>query len=187
MAEVSTEVKQSVLDEKVCTCIAPKFDFNLPKQKLKFIRDKGDVILDDSGKIIRVELDEAEKNGQTPPAQRARGHRKGVLMAFLDPDDEEKVCIGYSVCHKNDRFDYRKGNHIPGLGIFYALNKAKKHRDTTLYIVSTRKEDRQVSKSFIKIPQSIVSDLQAFIHVCNSYYKDRKLPEWAIDFADLAE
>lgn len=166
--------------------IPGQIEIALPHQKLEFVRSKGEAIKDENGNIVRIELEEGQEgNGQTLPAQRARGHRKGVLLAFVDPNDEEKVCIGYSVCHKNDQFDYRKGMRIEGLGTFYALNKADKHRDTSSWVISTTKEHRQLPKTIIKIPQTISDQLQHFIYRCSCYYKDKELPPWAVQFAQL--
>lgn len=156
---------------------------NYPYQKLEFVRTKGEVIRNEDGHIVRADVEGSELNAQTLPALRTRGHRRGVLLAFVCPADETKVAIGYSVCHKNDRFDYRRGSHIEGLGTFYALHKADKHIETTRFMISTSPDHRQLPKTVIKIPQTIARDFQNFIYRCSKYYKDKVFPQWAVDFA----
>ena len=108
------------------------------------------------------------------------------MLAYLDPNDENQLCIGYSVCHKNDRFDYRKGFHLNGIGIQFAINKADKHKTSSDFIISTRTEDRQLPKTIVKIPQSIAESLRHFIYRCSRFkmYAGKQFPEWAINFAN---
>lgn len=146
----------------------------MPYQKLQFVRTNGHAIKDPHGGFIKNE------DGSI---KRSKGHRRGVLLAFVDPQDAEKVSIGYSLCHKFDRFDYRMGFHLQGLGSWYALQKAEKHRDSDTFVISTGPQHRQLSKSVVKIPQSIEKVLQSFIYRCSKYYKDKELPKWALDFA----
>jgi hypothetical protein len=139
---------------------------DMPKQKLQFIRTKGHIMKDSKGED-----------------KRTKGHKRGVLLAFIDPEDESRVCIGYSLCHKYDRFDVRQGFHIEGLGTWYALNKADKYKDSVKFVISTLPKHKQLPSKIVKIPQSIAVTLQSFIYRCSKYYKDRDLPKWAVDFA----
>ena len=148
--------------------------FQMPFQKLQYIRSKGDLIKDENGTIVRHE---------DGTAKRTRGCKKGVMIAFVDPENESKVSIGYSLCHKRDRFDYRQGFRLEGLGVLYALQKADKHRETGNFIISFHPVHKQYSKSTLKIPQSISDDLKRFINRCKKYYKDKEFPEWAIAFS----
>jgi len=150
----------------------------LPKQKLQFVRTKGIAIKDDYGEFIREDV-----NDPASPAIRGKGHRRGVLIAFLDEEDSKEICIGYSLCHKNDRFDYKNGTRVKGLGAYYAYHKAKKHKNTSAYLISSNCVHKSAPKSIIKIPQSIQQDLQEFIYRCSKYYKDRIFPRWAVNFA----
>ena len=67
--------------------------------------------------------------------------------------------------------------------IRYCLQKADKHRKTENFRISVLPEDKQLSKSIVKIPQSISDDLKRFIGRCKKYYKDKELPEWAVAFS----
>jgi hypothetical protein len=145
----------------------------LPNQKLEFFRTRGTVIKDDEGNFIK------ERDGSN---KRTQGHKKGVMLAYEDPETGQ-IVIGFSLCHKRDRFDYRQGMRMDNLGIWYACNKANKHKDSKRFAISTKPEDRQLSKRIVKIPQSMAKDFAKFIARCRRYYKDKDLPEWATNFA----
>ena len=86
---------------------------------------------------------------------------KGVLIAGLTEDDQ--IAIGYSLCHKTDRFDYIH-RHIKakGFGRKLAEERAAKWSKYEL----------------VKVPGSIKSDLDKFICRCKKFYKDRKFVPW---------
>ena len=164
--------KSSVTD--VANFISAHMDVAMPSQKLQFVRTQGYAMKDSTGEFIENE------DGSI---KRSKGHRRGVLLAFVDPDDDTKVSIGYSLCHKFDRFDYRMGFHLEGLGSWYAFNKAGKHRDSKSFIISTSPKHKQLPKTVVKIPQTLEKVLKSFIYRCSKYYKDKELPKWAVDFA----
>jgi hypothetical protein len=67
-----------------------------------------------------------------------------------------KIAIGYSMCHKNDRFNFIKGKHVPGWGEKLATTRA----------------EQWVDSDFIEVPPSIFKQTQRFIDRCERYYKD---------------
>jgi hypothetical protein len=152
-----------------------RIDFDLPRQKIEYIRSRGYVVRD-------PQTNEILKDERTKEHLRTRGHVRGIFLAYLD-DEGKEVKIGYSLCNKRDCFDHRKGIRIDGLGVLYALHKAEKHKDSRQFIISTRPEDRQLPKEIVKIPQSIADDLQHFVYRCSRFYKGKTLPKWAADFA----
>ena len=145
-------------------------------EKVQYIRTKGLALKDNEGKFIPND-DGVNK--------RTRGQKKGVLVAFIDETEPEKVCLGYSLCHPRDRFDYKAGVRVPGLGKQYAKLKALKNVNNVDFALCQHKIDRQMPKTFVKIPRSIQEDLASFIIRCKKYYKDKEMPTWAEDFVKL--
>ncbi|MHA1816143.1 MAG: hypothetical protein ACTSX1_09075 [Candidatus Heimdallarchaeaceae archaeon] len=139
-------------------------------EKLQYIRTKGIAIKDEDGKFI------PNNNGEN---KRTRGIKKGVLIAFKVPEKGGKLCVGFSLCHPRDRFDYKKGIRSPGLGKEFATLKALKNADNVEYVICNSSGDRQISKSYVKIPKSIWPNLVKFIARCKKYYKDSEFPPWA--------
>jgi len=146
------------------------FKVKMPFQKLEYFRTKKVALKDDNGSYLKVKETELNK--------RTKGHKKGVFLAFVDPIDE-KVVVGFSMCHKYDRFDYRQGLRINGLGAWYAMNRADKYKESTEFVIGTDCSHKQLPKEIVKIPQSMLQDLTKFIFRCKKYYKDKTLPVWA--------
>lgn len=116
--------------------------------------------------------------------------KKGVIVAGLTPDG--KVVIGFTLCHKNDKYDYVDGKKEPGFGISTAIQRAVRWKDTKKSIKDSmfrRVFPSQVEKirnhdhkEIVIIPQSVYDNLHSFIERCRRYYKDaRGLPLWTID------
>jgi hypothetical protein len=93
--------------------------------------------------------------------------KKGVLVACSTETKEygPTVGIGFSLCHRRDRFDYHPGTgqRVPGWGRKVAKERAKKW----------------VGNFVIEIPPSIEPELYEFISRCQRYFKDKALPPWA--------
>jgi len=91
----------------------------------------------------------------------------GVLTAGIDPTDSGKVIIGWSLCHRNDQFDYvqingGKRKYVPHLGTYKSFRRAKHLSNVNM----------------IECPHSIRTDFVKFLNRCSAYYKDREFPFW---------
>jgi len=90
----------------------------------------------------------------------------GVLVAGLDLKDPTKICVGYSLCNKKDKFDYVKVEdvsiHSPGFGKKLAIRRAIDWKD---YVVCD-------------VPPSILKKFMKFKSRCKKYYKGAELPHW---------
>lgn len=111
--------------------------------------------------------------------------KKGVMVAGLTHDNN--VLIGFSLCHKNDRYDYfRKRKRKENFGIDLALLRAQKWANCQKSIRNCeippdlKKAIR--SKDVLLIPETIYRPLHKFIERCRKYYKNAKgLPLWTVD------
>jgi len=112
--------------------------------------------------------------------------KKGVMVAGLTPDND--VAIGFSLCHKNDRFDYlNKKEKTPKFGQTLAIQRAlkwanykKSIRDT--YANQDLKQAIKRSNQALLIPETVYNNLHRFIERCARYYKDaHRLPIWTVD------
>jgi hypothetical protein len=116
--------------------------------------------------------------------------KKGVIVAGLTSDN--RVVIGFTLCHKNDKYDYVDGKREPGFGIKTALERAIKWKDTKKSIKDSRfrktfpskiQEIRNHNhKNLVIVPQSVHNNLIPFIERCRRYYKNAVgLPMWTLD------
>lgn len=124
-----------------------------------------------------------ERPEDGPPKVVNRGRRKGVFLAYPDPVDSYRVNIGYSLCHRRDRFDFKDGTRMKGLGIWHAFTKAEKYASSDRYVVATHARDKQLPKSVVKIPQSMANDMARFIVRCRKFFKGKEIPPWSFSFA----
>lgn len=147
------------------------FHLDMPYQKVEYFKTNRKVIKNDDGTFKKL----------------TKGKKKGVFLAFVDPLAEENVCIGYSMCHPNDKFDYQRGYRFKGLGLWHAVRKAEKYKDSHTFRISKTSADKQLPKEIVKIPQSMGKGLVNFIDRCRSYYKDKNLPPWAEKFSVVEE
>jgi hypothetical protein len=138
---------------------------SMPNQKIQYFRTNRKKIKNSDGSI-----------------KITKGIKKGVLLAFVDPMDEESVCIGYSMCHPNDKFDYQKGFRFKNLGLWHAVRRAEKYKTSSQWIISMSSKDKQLSKEIVKVPHSLRKELKVFIDRCSKYYKNKTLPTWAKNF-----
>lgn len=94
----------------------------------------------------------------------------GFLIAGVVSENE--VGIGFSLCHKNDRWDFIKGLHQPGWGENLATIRAIK----------------SVEKGEIEVPPSILKQALKFQERCERYYKGMQLPsieEQVVEYDDF--
>lgn len=139
-------------------------------------------------KIVTLDLDtdkparsdEGSKIYYQPPG----GKKIGVLFAGIHPNAPGKVMVGFSLLHKNDKFDYvllgnKRPEHIPNFGKRIAAKRAYKwhaHVDTASgYLPGEDSKNHKI----VPIPHSIKEELVKFLDRCKRYYKDKALPGWA--------
>ncbi len=155
------------------TLVENPYDPELDHEMMEYFRTKGKAMKNGDGDFIK------EEDGNNT---RTRGNKKGIFLAFVDGD--EKVCIGYSMLHKSDRFDYRQSVKIEGWGRYLAYMKAIKHRDHSAYLMSKDSNARLAPKTIVKIPHSMFGSFAHFVIRCQHYYQDKTLPEWATSLAN---
>lgn len=90
----------------------------------------------------------------------------GVLVAGISPHKPNTFVIGYSLCHRKDKFDHIKFGEegttllrCPGFGKNLAFKRAINVDGI----------------SFVEIPHSIKKQTGQFINRCRRYYKDKEL------------
>lgn len=91
----------------------------------------------------------------------SNGHKKGLLMSYVDENGDLK--LGYSMCHRNDKFNAKIGKYIA-----YHRAICLEQRHTT-------------------IPQVIKRHLEKFVVRCKKYYKDKQLPRWVLSLEEVNE
>ena len=90
----------------------------------------------------------------------------GVIIAGIDPAVPTRVLIGYCLCHSNDQYDWvREGGgkrYQKGFGVGISIMRAIKWKN----------------EKMIECPPSILPEISDFCKRCQTYYKDKRLPEW---------
>jgi len=90
----------------------------------------------------------------------------GIMVAGLDPDQPTNVNIGYSLCHKKDKWDHPIVDGIrikaPGFGQKLAKRRAFDFKHSTVH----------------QVPPSIYKQFIAFTDRCRRYFKGAVLPRW---------
>lgn len=123
---------------------------------------------------------------------RKQGRKKGVMWCGVDPDDENKVMVGFSICSALDKFDWVSDRYEPGFGLELAQVRADKWKDKDEYFVQLSYPEPELysddvsimkyvnpnTKEILEIPPSIVKRLKTFIVRCKKYYKDKDFPVW---------
>lgn len=127
--------------------------------------------------------------------QKTKGIKKGVLIAGIN--EEKKLVIGYSLCHKSDLFDhiggtwvsipdgkgnikeqYFGGQRRPGFGVDLAAKRAELWKDKDTYVVTGNEAKAFPSENIVFLPESIKDQMSKFIFRCSLYYKDKDFPQW---------
>ena len=93
----------------------------------------------------------------------------GVMVAGVSPVDPDRVLIGFSLCHKNDRYNYVRGIKIPNYDKMLATTRA----------LTWDEGNREV-----KVPDSIRKTFDKFVQRCQKYYKDKKIVAWPFHTPD---
>lgn len=117
--------------------------------------------------------------------------KKGVLFCGVNPNDENSVIMGFSMCNKIDDFDYVNGQYEPGFGLNLAKERAEKWSSYTGFFVQNSWTEEEIegpddlvayvnpdTTCIVEIPPSIFDKLQVFIQRCKRYYQDKNFPEW---------
>jgi hypothetical protein len=108
--------------------------------------------------------------------------KRGVMLSYAA---EGKVLIGFSLCHsKFDRFDFIKEMRVPHHGFKIALERATKWEDQERFII---KGTSGTISNHVVVPQSIQKNLHKFITRTIQYYRDKKIPSWALGFKDYMD
>jgi hypothetical protein len=95
---------------------------------------------------------------------------KGVMIAFAEGD---KLYIGWSMCHKKDKFSMHKAFNIATERAekWYSSKIQKRHPSAPYYYLE-----------YNTIPASIAEEFQNFVERAINYYKDKVIPIWVINF-----
>lgn len=137
--------------------------------------------------------------------KRIMGTKKAVMIAGIN--EEGRLVVGFSSCHKIDVFDiiggkwtaildkdknicgteYLGGKNVPGFGKKLAIKRADKWVDWKHCLISgvdpDIKED-DLLKDTVFVPVSIEKPLSKFIARCSSYYQNKRFPEKSHDFPE---
>lgn len=103
---------------------------------------------------------------------RKHGKKKGVLWCGIDPDNEDGVLVGFSLCHAIDDFDViskgsnidRYGNvkiiteRVPGFGLNVARERGDKWRfHSAFFVQNSHNEEELEAAEDYEIPFELVS------------------------------
>jgi len=161
-------------------------DITEVREKVEYFRTKGTVIKDQILKNADGEKILIPGNGK-----RGKGKLKGVMVAYV-PDGEDIVRIGFSMCHRFDRWDHIRGVLNPGHGKYIATERADKwvgkteaamDKNMKAAIGMLEGEDpgpeiSEMVKSCVVIPDTMYDSLKIFVGRCKKYYKDKRFPVW---------
>jgi len=115
--------------------------------------------------------------------------KKGVMFSAIDPIDNERVIVGFSLCHLNyDDFDainfgVKKEKDF---GKKVAYRRALKWRDDVEGLVYSEKLEEKLLGT-VYIPQTVHESLVKFIQGCYKYYKDKIFPVWVENYFPKGE
>jgi hypothetical protein len=84
---------------------------------------------------------------------------KKLAGCFIAGVFDGEVGIGFSLCHKNDRYDFIKGIRQPGFGEKMAEGRAIKSAQT----------------GRTEIPPSLMKKARKFVNRCERYYKGEQI------------
>ena len=103
----------------------------------------------------------------------------GVMIACIDPLDENKVIVGFSLCHRWDTFDHTDFGIYKekDFGKLIAHRRAMKNRDKVEYYVYSENLEENF-KETVYIPYTVHEHLVKFIYDSYKYYKDKEFPLW---------
>jgi len=96
---------------------------------------------------------------------------KGFMIAGIA---DNQLTIGYSLCHKNDMYDFVGKVRRPGWGKTLATTRAIKWRDNDV----------------IEVPPSIIKEARKFVRRCERYYKGAKIQtinEMPVEYSTFPE
>jgi hypothetical protein len=178
MEEISKELTKSILKGDITDVGKIREVENLMKNLLQLKNLDGKMV-----QYFRVRRKFIIDKETERPVLVERGVKKGVFLAYPDVTDDSKIAIGFSLCHRRDRFDFKNRMKMPGLGIWYAFGKAEKYRNSDRVVISSDKNAKQLPRDIVKVPQSMVEDMQKFIRRCRKFYKGKELPKWTVNLS----
>lgn len=88
-------------------------------------------------------------------------HDKKLVGYLVAGEIDGRVGIGFSLCHKNDRYDFIKGVRHPGHGLRMATNRA----------IKTAENGR------CEVPPSLLKKTIHFANRCERYFKELPRPD----------
>jgi hypothetical protein len=110
-----------------------------------------------------------------------KGQKKGVLVAAVFPELKE-ICIGFSLCHKKDKWDFVKGEHVKHFGLCIAVDRAVKWMNNELSYDECCTGDWigiQHKETISVIPTTIKKPLIKFVKKLKEKHPDYVFPKWA--------
>lgn len=102
---------------------------------------------------------------------RNKNNRIAVLLSLIS---EDKMYIGFSLCNRQDKWDFVKGKHMRNYGIFLALHRAISGFNKKSCAVMKRGDDTDV----MYIPQSVSHNLIIFIDKVRDRFVNNEMPVW---------
>lgn len=156
---------------------------------------KNDILLIEGRYQMQEIIEYVRKNG------RKKGVKKGVLYCGLDPNDDNNVVVGFSMCCSIDKFDYTGNVHVPGFGLSIAKDRAWKWTNHVDYFVQNSFGEEMIedetlelnlkinpdSSQIVEIPPSLADKLKNFVERSMRYFKDKSFPEWTTQLINDAE
>lgn len=115
--------------------------------------------------------------------------KKGVMIAAIDPMDNERVIIGFSLCHLQfDDFDAINWGmkKEKDFGKKVAFRRALKWKDRVEALVYSDKKEENLDTT-VYIPQTVHESLAKFVQGCYKYYKDKIFPVWVENYFPKGE
>ncbi len=117
--------------------------------------------------------------GKTKPKQ-----KQGVMIACIDPIDNDKVIIGFSLCHLGedyDKFDYLNCGleRKTDFGKMVAHRRAMKYATSGNAMIYGWPLDVKAPGT-VYIPQTVHENLEKFVLGAYKYYKDKEFPAWVL-------
>ena len=120
------------------------------------------------------------------------GVKKGVLYAGIDPEFNDMIDIGFSMCSPEDDFDVVAGKKRSGFGLEIAKERSIKWCSCNDYFIQLHYTEADLEDDdfeilrivnpdpmgIVEIPPSIVEHLKKFIERCKKYYSDKDFPVW---------
>jgi len=60
------------------------------------------------------------------PIYYSQGEKRGVMISFINPNDPNMICMGWSICNSIDKWDHVNGVKVKNFGKNLAISRAFK-------------------------------------------------------------